>query len=147
LTRTEADIEELELLASARTELADLRQQLGHAIEQARAAEERSAKLQADLLAERQGIRELSESHAMGSTSDEALDEEPANPFPWMDANDNGNGNSPVDEQPTVEEPEAADEAGDAEDSEPPAADKSLRYRLAQSAARKKGLGELDLPS
>lgn len=146
-TRSEADIEELELLASARTELADLRQQLGHTIEQARAAEERSAKLEADLLAERQGIRELSETHEMGSTSEEEPDEEPANPFPWMSGNGNGNGTSPTDDQPASDEPELADEAEDAEDTEPSAPDKSLRYRLAQSAARKKGLGELELPS
>jgi hypothetical protein len=146
-TRPEADIEELELLASARTELADLRQQLGHAIEQARGAEERSAKLEADLLAERQGIRELSETHEMGPTSEEEPDEEPANPFPWMNANGNGNGTSPTDDHPAADEPEPADEAEDAEDTEPSAPDKSLRYRLAQSAARKKGLGELELPS
>jgi chromosome segregation ATPase len=145
-TRSEADIEELELLASARTELADLRQQLGHAIEKARAAEERSAKLEADLLAERQGIRELSETQ-MGSPLEEALDDEAANPFPWMDVNGNGNGTSPTDDQPAADEPEPADEAEDPEDTEPPAPDKSLRYRLAQSAARKKGLGELELPS
>ncbi len=148
--RTTADIEELELLASARTELADLRQQLGNAIEQARAAEERSAKLQADLLAERQGIRELADTHEIGSSSEEAPDDEPANPFPWMNANGNGNGGSPADEQPPTDEPEpaeGAEPAEDAEEAESQPADKSLRYRLAQSAARKKGLGELDLPS
>jgi hypothetical protein len=152
-TRTEADIEELELLASARSELSDLRQQLGHAIEQARAAEERSAKLEADLLAERQGIgelsaiRELSEMHDVGSTSLEEPDDEQANPFPWMDTNSNGNGTWPTDGQPAEDEPEPADEGADAEDTEPSAPDKSLRYRLAQSAARKKGLGDLEPPS
>jgi hypothetical protein len=146
-TRPETDIEELELLASARTELADLRQQLGHAIEQARAAEERSAKLEADLLAERQGVRELSETHGMGSTSGEEPDEEPTNPFPWMNVNGNGNGTSPTDDQPAPDEPDPSDEPEDPEGSEPSAPDKSLRYRLAQSAARKKGLGDLELPS
>jgi hypothetical protein len=146
-TQAAAGIEELEQLASARAELHDLRQQLGHAIERARAAEERGAKLEADLLAERQGVRELSDPTEIdAATNDPVHDEaagdvptdDPANPFPWM--NGNGNGAASNDGSPGGSEPEPSEDGG-------PQGDKSLRYRLAQSAARKKGLGEIDLPS
>jgi hypothetical protein len=148
-----AGIEELEQLASARAELGDLRQQLGNAIARAATAEERAAKLEADLLAERQGVRELMESpHTEGREAeylaeppvDAPVDDggstldEPENPFPWMNGNGNGNGIPPdEDEQTDPDRAEDADQPGD----------KSLRYRLAQSAARKKGLGEVELPS
>jgi hypothetical protein len=134
------DIEEVAQLASARTELHDLRQQLGLAIERARVAEERGAKLEADLLAERQGVRELDEAPAVEPRREEPDQDEPMNPFPWLNENGNGNGTAPT------EDVVPADEADPAEDPEPQG-DKSLRYRLAQSAARKKGLGDIELPS
>src|SRR5262249_46107161 len=134
-----AGIEELEQLASARSELLAVRQQLGNAIERARAAEERSAKLEADLLAERQGVRDLEETPAIEDVSAEA-DEDPPNPFPWL----NGNGNTDV--NGNGEQPSESDEAGEDADAsaEPSQGDRSLRYRLAQSAARKKGLSDLE---
>jgi hypothetical protein len=145
-----AGIEELEQLASARAELSDLRQQLGSAIARAATAEERAAKLEADLLAERQGVRDLVEAPHTEPHEAEYLEpvvdapaddggstlDEPENPFPWM--NGNGNGASPDGDEATV--PHRTDDADQP-------GDKSLRYRLAQSAARKKGLGEVELPS
>jgi hypothetical protein len=138
------DIEAVEQLASARTELRDLRQQLGLAIERARVAEERGAKLEADLLAERQGVRELDEAPAVEPRREEPDQDEPMNPFPWLNENENGNGNG--NGAAPTEDVEPADEADPAEDPEPQG-DRSLRYRLAQSAARKKGLGDIELPS
>jgi hypothetical protein len=152
-TTSAAGIEELEQLASARTELHDLRQQLGGAIERAQAAEERTAKLEADLLAERQGVRELADGTGATQGHDEpAVQDEPypdhdepypdpsESPFAWMNGNSNGstNGSGPT-------EDEAGDDEGSA-GAEEPAGDKSLRYRLAQSAARKKGLSDLEPP-
>jgi hypothetical protein len=149
-----AGIEELEQLASARTELHDLRQQLGGAIERAQAAEERAAKLEADLLAERQGVRELADGsgatqgHDVPAVQDEPYPDhdEPypdpsESPFAWMNGNTNGstNGSGPT-EDAVVEDEEGSSAT------EEPAGDKSLRYRLAQSAARKKGLGDLEPP-
>jgi hypothetical protein len=131
-----AGIEELEQLASARAELHDLRQQLGTAIERARVSEERSAKLEADLLAERHGVRELDDPPAAEAHHDEPPHEDPESVYPWM--NGSTNGSSPTTEPALAEEPQRAE--GDE-----PNGDKSLRYRLAQSAARKKGLlGEGD---
>jgi hypothetical protein len=130
-----AGIEELEQLASARSELHGVRQELGHAIERARVAEERAAKSEADLLAERQGIRELQEAPVLKEPTGEPDEGEQQNPFPWL--NGNGNGGPPADE---AEASADDDQAGD----EPPQGDRSLRYRLAQSAARKKGLSDLE---
>jgi hypothetical protein len=145
-----AGIQELEQLATARTELADVRQQLGQAIERVQAAEERGAKLEADLLAERQGVRELADvpqadaydepTEPSARPADRPVDRPSdglVNPFPWM--NGNGNGVTPAEEAETPSDPEP--DEGERQ------GDKSLRYRLAQSAARKKGLGDLDLPS
>jgi hypothetical protein len=127
-----AGLEELEQLASARSELHDVRQELGHAIERARVAEERAAKLEADLLAERQGVRELDGTPDVGELPGEPDQGADHNPFPWL----NGNGNGA---EPAGEPEPAADTDGEA-----PQGDRSLRYRLAQSAARKKGLSDLE---
>jgi hypothetical protein len=130
-----AGIEELEQLASARSELHGVRQELGHAIERARVAEERAAKSEADLLAERQGIRELQEAPVLEERTGEPDEGEQQNPFPWL--NGNGNGGPPADgAEASADDDQAGDEA--------PQGDRSLRYRLAQSAARKKGLSDLE---
>ena len=130
-----AGIEQLEQLASARSELHDVRQQLGNAIERAGAAEERAMRLEADLLAERQGVRELDETPTSEDPPAEPDDAEHHNPFPWL----NGNGNG-------AQQPDDAEPGTDADpaDEEPPQGDRSLRYRLAQSAARKKGLSDIE---
>ena len=135
-----AGIEELEHLAAARSELLDVRQQLGNAIERARAAEERSAKLEADLLAERQGIRDLEETPAIDDAAVGSDDVEP-NPFPWLNGNGNGNGDASGNGEQPGESAEPS--VGDPAD-EQSQGDRSLRYRLAQSAARKKGLSDLE---
>jgi hypothetical protein len=133
-----AGIEELEQLASARAELHDLRQQLGNAIERARVSEERATKLEADLLAERHGVRELDDPPAGEAHPDEPPHEDPESVYPWM--NGSTNGSSPAGGPGPAEEAERPEDEG-------PSGDKSLRYRLAQSAARKKGLlGEGDAP-
>jgi colicin import membrane protein len=154
-TTSAAGIEELEQLASARTELHDLRQQLGGAIERAQAAEERTAKLEADLLAERQGVRELADGPGATQGHDEpAEQDEPypdhdepypdpsESPFAWMNGNSNGstNGSGRTEDQ-------VHDDDEGSTGAEEPAGDKSLRYRLAQSAARKKGLSDLEPPA
>jgi len=121
----------------------ELRQELGRAIERAQVAEERAAKLEADLLAERHGIRSLDEgaepeAHTerdpepeLDPALDPSLDPE-FEPIPafrsMVPSPSDGNGT-----------PETN---GDAQEG-----DKSLRFRLAQSAARKKGLGDLEPPS
>ena len=121
----------------------ELRQELGRAIERAQVAEERAAKLEADLLAERHGIRSLDEgaepeAHTerdpdpeLDPALDPSLDPE-FEPIPafrsMVPSPSDGNGT-----------PETN---GDGQEG-----DKSLRFRLAQSAARKKGLGDLEPPS
>jgi hypothetical protein len=102
-------------------------------------AEERAAKLEADLLAEQHGIRSLDEgvepeAHA-GRDHEPELDPEmdpELEPIPafrsMVPSRSDGNGTSETN--------------GDAQEG-----DKSLRFRLAQSAARKKGLGDLEPPS
>ena len=121
----------------------ELRQELGRAIERAQVAEERAAKLEADLLAERHGIRSLDEgaepeAHTerdpepeLDPALDPSLDPE-FEPIPafrsMVPSASDGNGTSETN--------------GDAQEG-----DKSLRFRLAQSAARKKGLGDLEPPS
>jgi hypothetical protein len=137
-TPAAAGIEGLEQLASVRAEVQDLRRQLGNAIERARVAEERGAKLEADLLAERQGVHELTEVAALDGYHDEPNHDDAANPFPWM--NGNGDGVASVGEEESTADVQQSDDGE-------PAGDKSLRYRLAQSAARKKGLGDLEPPS
>jgi hypothetical protein len=143
-------MEELEQLASARSELLDVRQQLGNAIERARVAEERATKLEADLLAERQGVRDLEEPPTFEEPpmfgdappfgdAPAPLDEAGSNPFPWLNGNGNGDGSG------NGEEPaESLESAGDVDVDDPPQGDRSLRYRLAQSAARKKGLSDIE---
>jgi hypothetical protein len=120
----------------------ELRQELGRAIERAQVAEERAAKLEADLLAERHGIRSLDEGAEPDARAeqhepelDPALDPElepEFEPIPafrsMVPSPSDGNGTSETN--------------GDAQEG-----DKSLRFRLAQSAARKKGLGDLEPPS
>ena len=121
----------------------ELRQELGRAIERAQVAEERAAKLEADLLAERHGIRSLDEGAEPEAHTerdhepelDPALDPEldpEFEPIPafrsMVPSASDGNGTSETN--------------GDAQEG-----DKSLRFRLAQSAARKKGLGDLEPPS
>jgi predicted nucleic acid-binding Zn-ribbon protein len=121
----------------------ELRQELGRAIERAQVAEERAAKLEADLLAERHGIRALDEGAEPKAHTDRddepeldpALDPEldpEFEPIPafrsMVPSPSEGNGTSETN--------------GDAQEG-----DKSLRFRLAQSAARKKGLGDLEPPS
>ncbi|TMK36748.1 MAG: hypothetical protein E6G58_04290 [Actinobacteria bacterium] len=105
----------------------ELRQELARALERAQAAEERAARLEADLLAERHGVREIDE----GGDLEPDMDPEPK-PIPafrtMVPSEADGNGTS--------------DKNGDGEQG-----DKSLRFRLAQSAARKKGLGDLESPS
>jgi hypothetical protein len=106
-------------------------------------AEERAAKLEADLLAERHGIRSLDEGAEPEAHTeqdhepelDPALDPEldpEFEPIPafrsMVPSPSDGNGTSGTN--------------GDAQEG-----DKSLRFRLAQSAARKKGLGDLEPPS
>jgi len=56
--------------------------------------------------------------------------------MPWMNGNTNGSGPADDEAAPAEDEPAA----------EEPAGDRSLRYRLAQSAARKKGLSDLEPP-
>jgi hypothetical protein len=65
------------------------------------------------------------------------LDEAGSNPFPWLNGNGNGRGNG---EEPA----ESLESAGDVDPDDPPQGDRSLRYRLAQSAARKKGLSDIE---
>jgi hypothetical protein len=117
----------------------ELRQELARSIERAQVAEERAAKLEADLLAEQHGIRSLDEgaepeAHA-GRDHEPELDPEmdpELEPIPafrsMVPSRSDGNGTSETN--------------GDAQEG-----DKSLRFRLAQSAARKKGLGDLEPPS
>ncbi len=113
----------------------ELRQGLARALERAQAAEERSARLEADLLAERHGVREIDEEADLppdlGPAREPELDPE-LEPIPafrtMVPPETEGNGTS--------------DKNGDGEQG-----DKSLRFRLAQSAARKKGLGDLEPPS
>jgi myosin heavy subunit len=121
----------------------ELRQELARAIERAQVAEERATKLEADLLAERHGIRSLDEGAEPEARTerdhepeldpelDPALDPE-LEPIPafrsMVPSPSDGNGTSETN--------------GDAQEG-----DKSLRFRLAQSAARKKGLGDLEPPS
>jgi predicted nucleic acid-binding Zn-ribbon protein len=119
----------------------ELRQELGRAIERAQVAEERAAKLEADLLAERHGIRSLDEgadpeAHTeqdhepeLDPTLDPELEPE-FEPIPAF----RSMGPSPSNGM--------SETNGDAQEG-----DKSLRFRLAQSAARKKGLGDLEPPS
>jgi len=104
----------------------ELRQELARALERAQAAEERAARLEADLLAERQGVREIDE----GADLEHEPDGGPE-PIPTFRAMvpSQGDGNAI-----------SAQNGGEQE------GDKSLRFRLAQSAARKKGLGELEPP-
>ena len=104
----------------------ELRQELARALERAQAAEERAARLEADLLAERQGVREIDEGADLEHEPDGGP--EPIPTFRAMvPSQDDGNAIS-------------AQNGGEQE------GDKSLRFRLAQSAARKKGLGELEPP-
>jgi len=55
----------------------EVRQELARALERAQAAEERAAKLEADLLAERQGVREIDEEADLEPEPDPAFEPEP----------------------------------------------------------------------
>ena len=115
----------------------EVRQELARALERAQSAEERAAKLEADLLAERQGVREIDEGADLEPEPDpdQALDPEPDPPFEPIPAF-------------RAMVPSQADRNGTSEQNgEGHEGDKSLRFRLAQSAARKKGLGDLEPPS
>lgn len=89
------------------SEMQQVRMDLAHAMDRAQAAEERAAKLEADLLAAQHGVRDLPEAE-LGPGGDD------------NGASQNGDGDGDVD-----------------------ADGKSLRYRLARTAARKKLSGDL----
>ena len=113
----------------------EVRQELARALERAQAAEERAAKLEADLLAERHGVREIDEGSELEPEPDLAFDPEPDpahEPIPAFRAM------TPL----QTDRNETSEQNGEGHDG-----DKSLRFRLAQSAARKKGLGDLEPPS
>jgi len=113
----------------------EVRQELARALERAQAAEERAAKLEADLLAERHGVREIDEGSELEPEPDLAFDPEPDTahePIPAFRAM------TPL----QTDRNETSEQNGEGHEG-----DKSLRFRLAQSAARKKGLGDLEPPS
>jgi hypothetical protein len=113
----------------------EVRQELARALERAQAAEERAAKLEADLLAERQGVREIDEEADLEPDPDPAFEPEPDPAFEPIPAF-------------RAMAPSQSDRNGTSEQNgEGHEGDKSLRFRLAQSAARKKGLGDLEPPS
>ena len=87
------------------SEMQQVRLDLAHAMDRAQAAEERAAKLEADLLAAQHGVRELPDAE-LGHDGDD------------NGASENGDGDVDAD-------------------------GKSLRYRLARTAARKKLSGDL----
>jgi hypothetical protein len=113
----------------------EVRQELARALERAQAAEERAAKLEADLLAERQGVREIDEEADLEPDPDPAFEPEPDPAFEPIPAF-RAMALSQSDRNGTSEQNGEGHEG-----------DKSLRFRLAQSAARKKGLGDLEPPS
>jgi hypothetical protein len=116
-------------------EAPEVRQELARALERAQAAEERAAKLEADLLAERHGVREIDEEADLEPEPDPAFDPEPDPAFEPIPAF-------------RAMAPSQSDRNGTSEQNgEGHEGDKSLRFRLAQSAARKKGLGDLEPPS
>jgi phage shock protein A len=90
-------------------EVQQVRMELANAIDRARSAEERAAKLEADLLAMQHGVRELADADVVNDDDEGGADH---------------NGDGDVD--------------GDVD-----ADGKSLRYRLARTAARKKLSGDL----
>ena len=113
----------------------EVRQELARALERAQAAEERVAKLEADLLAERHGVREIDEEADLEPEPEPAFDPERDPAF------------EPTPAFRTMV-PAQSDQNGTSEQNgEGHEGDKSLRFRLAQSAARKKGLGDLEPPS
>jgi hypothetical protein len=125
----------------------ELRQELARAIERAQVAEERAAKLEADLLAERHGIRSLDE----GAEPEERTerDHEPELD-PVLDPELDPDLDPELEPIPAFRSmvPSPSDGNGTSESNgDAQEGDKSLRFRLAQSAARKKGLGDLEPPS
>ena len=94
--------------AGSGAEVQEVRQELARAIDRAQSAEERAAKLEADLLAMQHGVHAIADD-AVGDGDDDAT---------------TGNGDGGVD--------------GDVD-----ADGKSLRYRLARTAARKKLSGDI----
>ena len=123
----------------------ELRQELGRAIERAQVAEERAVKLEADLLAERHGIRSLDEG-AEPEAHTERDHEPELDPalHPELDPELDPEFEPIPAFRSMVPSPSngTRETNGDAQEG-----DKSLRFRLAQSAARKKGLGDLEPPS
>lgn len=117
LQRAYADAEEAQARAqvdvpqpaddTSGSEMQQVRMDLANAMDRAQAAEERAAKLEADLLAAQHGVRDLAEPELGHDGDDNGVSE-------------NGDGDGDVD-----------------------ADGKSLRYRLARTAARKKLSGDL----
>jgi hypothetical protein len=133
----------------------ELRQELARAIERAQVAEERAAKLEADLLAERHGIRSLDEGTEPeiypGRDREPALEPElDAEGDPELDAEGDPERDPEFEPIPAFRSmvPSSSDGHGTSEtNGDAQEGDKSLRFRLAQSAARKKGLGDFEPPS
>ena len=113
----------------------EVRQELARALERAQAAEERAAKLEADLLAERHGVREIDDEADLEPEPDPAFDPEPDPAF------------EPIPAFRAMAPPQSDRNGTSEQNGEGHEGDKSLRFRLAQSAARKKGLGDLEPPS
>jgi hypothetical protein len=125
----------------------ELRQELARAIERAQVAEERAAKLEADLLAERHGIHEIEE-----GTEPETHPERDRGPViePELDTEVDPELDPAFEPIPAFRSmvPSSSDGHGTSEtNGDAQEGDKSLRFRLAQSAARKKGLGDFEPPS